>query len=271
MGENADKIMVFGYVRVSTTGQVKEGFSLEQQKEEIIKFCDENGYDLIKMYADAGVSGAKVDEDDMSIDRPGLQDMLADIGEEIKYIVVLTTSRLWRSDIVKVIIQRDLRKIGADVRAVDRPNYSIYDKDPTSVLINGMMELLDLYERLEIAKRLRRGRRAKAAKGGYAGGNAPIGYRRERHSRKLVVDPETVEVVKHVFRIKKKHRRMTLDEIAASLHEAGYTTSTGRKYHRAQVKRILDNRDFYAGKYAYDGVSGVDGQHEIIEGIQELV
>ena len=86
-----------------------------------------------------------------------------------------------------------------------------------------------------------------------------------------MIDPEKVDVVKHVFRIKKKHPRMTMDEIATSLHEAGYTTSTGRKYHRAQVKRILDNRDFYAGKYAYDGVSGVDGQHEIIEGIQELV
>ena len=35
---------VFGYVRVSTAGQVKEGFSLEQQKEEIAKFCEENYY-----------------------------------------------------------------------------------------------------------------------------------------------------------------------------------------------------------------------------------
>jgi len=262
---------VFGYVRVSTTGQVKEGFSLEQQKEEIVAFCKENGYELVKMYEDAGISGAKVDEDDMSIDRPGLQDMLADLNEEIKYIVVLTTSRLWRADMVKAIIQRDLRKVGADVRAVDRPNCSIYERDPTSVLINGMMELLDLYERLEIAKRLRRGRRAKAAKGGYAGGNAPIGYRRKRHTRKLMIDPEKVDVVKHVFRLKKKHRRMTLDEIATSLHKAGYTTITGRKYHRAQVKRILDNRDFYTGKYVYDGVSGVDGQHEIIEGIGELM
>ena len=98
-----------------------------------------------------------------------------------------------------------------------------------------------------LAKRLRRGRRAKAAKCGYAGGNAPIGYKRERHTKKLVIDPEMAEVVKHVFRIRKKHRHMTLDEIAALLHEAGYVTSTGRKYHRAQIKRILDNRDFYAG------------------------
>ncbi len=86
-----------------------------------------------------------------------------------------------------------------------------------------------------------------------------------------MIDPEKVDVVKHVFRIRKRHRRMTLDEIAVSLHEAGYVTSTGRKYHRAQVKRILDNRDFYAGKYAYDGISSEDGQHEVIDGIKELV
>ena len=64
---------------------------------------------------------------------------------------------------------------------------------------------------------------------------------------------------------------MTLDEIAVSLHEAGYITSTGRNYHRAQVKCILDNRDFYAGKYAYDGIASDDGQHEITDGIQELM
>lgn len=173
--------------------------------------------------------------------------------------------------IISHIVQQNQLTLAAGIWETKSPTYSIYDKDPTSVLINGMMELLDLHERLEIAKRLRRGRRAKAARGGYAGGNAPLGYRRERHSGKFVVDPEMAEVVKHVFGIKKRHRRMTLDEIATSLHEAGYTTTTGRKYHRAQVKRILDNRAFYAGKYAYDGISSDDGQHEIIEGIQELV
>ncbi|MBD3185015.1 recombinase family protein [Candidatus Poribacteria bacterium] len=266
-----ENTQVFGYVRVSTSGQVREGYSLEQQKEEINKFCSENDFELMKMYEDAGISGAKFDEDDMSIDRPGLQDMLADLSEGISYIVVLTTSRLWRSDIVKAIIQRDLRKVKADIKAIDRPNYSIYDKDPTAYLINGMMELLDQYERLEIAKRLRRGRRAKASKGGYAGGNAPMGYKRERHSRKLTIDPSKIEIVKHVFKVRKEHPKFTLDEIAESLFKAGLKTSTGRKFHRRQVKRMLDNRDFYAGKYAYDGVSGVDGQHEIIDGILGLV
>ena len=66
---------------------------------------------MLKIYEDAGISGAKVDEDDLRIDRPGLQEMLADITKDVKYVVVLTTSRLWRSDMVKAIIQRDLRKI----------------------------------------------------------------------------------------------------------------------------------------------------------------
>jgi len=271
MDENTGRIMVFGYVRVSTSGQVREGYSLEQQKEEVIKFCQDNGYDLIRIYEDAGISGAKVDEDDMSIDRPGLQNMLADITKDIKYIVILTTSRLWRSDMVKAIIQRDLRKIGADVKAIDRPNYPIYDSDPTSLLINGMMELLDMYERLEIAKRFRRGRKAKASKGGYAGGNAPIGYTRERNAKKLIIDPNQAEIVKHVFKMKKQNPNITLDEIADSLHKAGFTTSSGKRYHRAQIKRILDNRNFYIGLYSYDGVYDVAGQHEIIEEITKLV
>ena len=39
-----EKTMVYGYVRMSTAGRVKEGFSLEQQKEEIVNFCEENNY-----------------------------------------------------------------------------------------------------------------------------------------------------------------------------------------------------------------------------------
>jgi site-specific DNA recombinase len=131
--------------------------------------------------------------------------------------------------------------------------------------------MLDMYERLEIAKRLRRGRKAKASKGGYAGGNAPIGYTRERNTKKLVIDPNQAEIVKHVFKMKKQNPNITLDEIADSLHKAGFTTSSGRRYHRAQIKRILGNRSFYIGLYSYDGVYDVAGQHEVIEGITKLV
>jgi hypothetical protein len=42
------------------------------------------------------------------------------------------------------------------------------------------------------------------------------------YTRKLMVDPDKTEVVRQVFRIKKKHPRMTLDEIASTLYETGF-------------------------------------------------
>lgn len=51
-----------------------------------------------------------------------------------------------------------------------------------------MFELLDVYERLEIALKLKRGRLQKAKGGGYAGGGAPFGYECLRGGKKLYVN-----------------------------------------------------------------------------------
>ena len=101
-------ITVLGYIRVSTANQVKEGYSLEEQLDEIEKFCTANGFNLIETFKDEGKSGAKTDQDEERIEREGLLDMLDRIKEgDIKYIVVLSTNRLWRSDMVKLIVHRE--------------------------------------------------------------------------------------------------------------------------------------------------------------------
>ncbi len=101
-----------GYIRVSTEGQVKQGYSLEEQREEIIKYCLDNGLELVEIYADKGISGARANEDELSIERDGLMDMLAGLKtDNVKHVVVLSTSRLWRSDMVKVLIHRELKNM----------------------------------------------------------------------------------------------------------------------------------------------------------------
>ena len=50
--------------------------------------------------------------------------------KDIDYVVVLNTNRLWRSDIVKVLIHREFNKYQVDVKSIEQPNYSIYKKDP---------------------------------------------------------------------------------------------------------------------------------------------
>ncbi|NFN18233.1 recombinase family protein [Clostridium botulinum] len=254
----------YGYIRVSTENQVKQGYSLDEQREEIIKYCKECGYELIKIFKDEGISGAKANEDDMSIEREGLMDMLTSIKDNnIKYVVVLSTSRLWRSDLTKVLIQRELKKKNIDIKAIDRPNYSIYSNNPNEILVNGMLELLDVYERLEIALKLRRGRLQKARSGGYSGGGVPYGYIAKRGSKVIEIESNQAEAVRRVFELNNMCPWLTLQEIADTLNLEGYKGKKGGKVNSMLIKRILDKHDFYKGVYMYSGIK-TEGKHEPI-------
>lgn len=257
-------INVVGYIRVSTMGQVKEGYSLGEQLDEIEKFCTENGFNLMDTFRDEGKSGAKTDEDETEIERDGLLDMLGRLKEgDIKYVVVLSTNRLWRSDMVKMIIHRELKKYKVDIKSVDVPTYSIYENNPTDVLINGVMEVLDRYERLEITRKLKRGRKKKAEGGGYSGGGAPYGYRAVRGSKVLEIVPDEAQVVRRVFELAGGGQDMTLRGMASQLTLEGYRGRNGKDIGPMMVKRILDREDFYRGFYKYGEVESI-GQHDSI-------
>lgn len=257
-------VNVVGYIRVSTMGQVKEGYSLGEQLDEIEKFCTANGFNLIETFRDEGKSGAKTDEDETEIERDGLLDMLSRLKEgDIKYIVVLSTNRLWRSDMVKMIIHRELKKYSVDVKAIDRPTYSIYTNDPSGYLMNGVFELLDTYERMEISMKLKRGRKKKAEGGGYSGGGAPYGYRAIRGSKILEVVPDEAQVVRRVFDLAGGGQDMTLRGMASQLTLEGYKGRNGKDIGPMMVKRILDREDFYRGFYKYGEVESM-GQHDSI-------
>lgn len=259
-----DMVKVVGYVRVSTDSQVRHGYSLDEQREEIVRYCNDQQYTLLEIFADEGVSGAKADEDEMTVARDGLLDMLVYVKEMgVCYIVVLSTSRLWRSDMVRVLIHRELKKCNADIKAIDRPQYTIYAQNPNEVLVNGMLELLDVYERLEIALKLKRGRIQKAKEGGYAGGGIPYGYHCPHGCKKLLVHQEEAKAVEIIFRLKEGIPDITLERIAYYMNESGFRGRGGKDFNPMLVKRILDREDFYKGEYKYGGIKSV-GDYEPI-------
>jgi DNA invertase Pin-like site-specific DNA recombinase len=197
---------VVGYVRVSTQGQARDGYSLQYQADEIIKYCEENDLNLMRVYQDRGISGAKVDEEGLTVAREGLQNMLADLLHlNIQSIIVLNTSRLWRSDMAKVLIHRELKRNKVDVKSIEQPNYSIFAHDPNDFLVNGMLELLDQYQRLEIALKLGRGRRKKAEQGGYAGGGIAYGYTIKNGQKHILIDNQQASAVKLLFQLRGNH------------------------------------------------------------------
>lgn len=255
---------VIGYIRVSTLGQVKDGYSLSYQNDEIKSYCEKQGWDLLKTFIDAGISGAKVDEEALEVEREGFQEMLGEIStSKVDFVVVLNTNRLWRSDIVKVLVHRELKKYGVDVKSIEQPNYSIYKKDPNDFLVNGLMELLDEYQRMEIAMKLWRGRNMKARQGKYAGGRAAFGYRAKKGQKFLEIDHEESKVVKRLFELKENFPNWSLSELASQLNTEGYYTKQRKRFTKVQVKRILDRKDFYEGIYCYGEIKA-KGIHEPI-------
>lgn len=76
-----------------------------------------------------------MNEEALGIDRVGLQEMLAHLMSiQIDYVLVLNTSRLWRSNIVKVLIQQELKRYGYGIKSIEQPMYSIHKQDPNDWL-----------------------------------------------------------------------------------------------------------------------------------------
>ena len=87
------KLRCYIYVRVSTSMQV-DGYSLEAQRERLIKFAEFQEMEVVREYCDAGKSGKNISG------RPEFSQMLQDIAEdrdEVDFILVFKLSRFGRN------------------------------------------------------------------------------------------------------------------------------------------------------------------------------
>lgn len=242
---------IYAYYRVSTQTQAEQN-GIEMQIAEVEKYCSANGIEIADSFKDEGISGTRAD-------REGLNDLLATL-EKGDSVIVQNTSRLWRNDSVKVMIHHEMKKSGADIISVEQKTYSIYSKDPNDFLFNGMMELLDQYERMTIAMKLAKGRKARAKTGNKPCGTAPYGYKWD--GNQIVIDFNNNLVVGDIF--EKYIELKSLFKLKTYCDEKGYKTSTGKDFSKQSLKNILEN-DFYIGVVTYAGKKTSGGHEAIIE------
>lgn len=238
--------MIYAYMRVSTETQAERN-GTQAQRAAIKLYCEQNNIELSGTFEDLGISGTITD-------RPALLDLLSVLEKDDK-ILVLNTSRLWRDDDAKIIIKKQIMNAKASVLSIEQPTYDIYTKDPNEYLLNAIMEILDQYDRMSIAMKMSKGRRAKAKKGEKACGLAPIGYK--WINADIVTDMDAADIVKDIF--KAYVNLNSLQKVADYCTAKGYKTSRGNNYSKATLKKMLNN-DFYIGIVTHNG-NKTEGVH----------
>lgn len=254
------------YTRVSSDAGLEQEFnSLDNQREAAeahIRAQQFEGWQLIPaQYDDGGFSGG-------SMERPGLQRLLADVRAGlIDIIVVYKVDRLTRSlaDFAKLVELFD--EYGVSFVSVTQ---SFNTTTSMGRLTLNVLLSFAQFEREVTGERIRDKIAASKKKGIWMGGNVPYGYRVE--NRKLLIVPEEAAGVRMIF-----ERYLALSSVPAlvrELRDQGFVTrerklTSGRTVGgvpltNGPLAAILKNR-IYLGEISHKGQS-FPGEHEPIIG-----
>lgn len=214
-----------GYVRVSTTEQAREGVSLDAQRARIAAWCAANGYELVAVHADEGLSGKS------AANRPALKAAVAEACAEGVALVVYSLSRLARSTKDALSISERLAKAGADLVSLSE---SIDTTSAAGKMVFRMLAVLAEFERDVIAERTRTAMQHKKAKGERISREAAYGYRLD--GGRIIPDADEQRAVALVGELRGAGR--SLRAIAGALEAAGLRPRTGRRWHPQTVARM---------------------------------
>lgn len=224
-------------------GYVRAGTDANFQREAIEAYCAKNDMQVVTWYAYDGF-------DEMAYGNW--------MGHKRIDAVVAASNEYVTSNAFEFYAYRcKLRMRNSDLWVTewkDYPGYGLHRK-----IFEGFMDVLVRKELAHEPVRSATGRIRKVKKGGYVGGQAPMGYKVE--DGRLVVNPDEVPVV--LFIMDEKHRGGTKLGTVEKLNAHGYRTRKGGPFQISTVQSIWNNEQLYRG-YRRSGDEWVAGQHEAI-------
>jgi len=253
------------YTRKSTEeGLEKEFNSLEAQRVSGESYGMSRKFEgwvvIEKRYDDGGYSGG-------SMKRPALQELLRDIRrKQVDCVIVYKIDRLSRSlmDFAKVL------ELFNDYGVVFVAVSQSFDTTSTAgrLMLNIMISFAQ-YEREMTIDRVKDKVEASKKKGMWLGGTVPLGF--DVKDKKLVINEEEAEVIKHIFARFKELKSIGL--LTKELNSQGYRTKMyvkktgtyGGGLYRVAGLRLIITNPIYMGKIRHKDKI-YQGKHEgIIE------
>ena len=205
--------------------------SLDAQRARITAWADANGYDLVAINTDAGLSGGRADN------RPGLQAALDHACKDKAALVVYSLSRLARSTKDAIGISERLEKAGADMVSLSE---RIDTTTAAGKMVFRMLAVLAEFESDLIGERTSAAMQHKRARREYTGGRPPYGWRVSRDGVTLEVNEPEQRVIAAARSLRGKG--LSLRTIGARLTKRGVLQRNGAKWHPQSIKVVLEGK-----------------------------
>lgn len=222
-----------GYARVSTGMQVKDGFSLDTQKNSIAAKAFLKGLRLSCIYMEEGISGKDIKR------RPALQHLLTN-SKKGDTIIIPSVSRLARNAEEFLFMTRTLSEKGCNLIFLD---IDIDTSTPSGKMMIGTLALFAEFERNLISERVKlvmenlkaqNKLRSKPAYGWMMNPDKSEGQ--PIH----IPNPEEIKIIKEVKRLRRLRRDLSENAFTDYLHKRDIPTLRKSKYwHHSTVKKVL--------------------------------
>lgn len=220
------------YIRVSHEEQVKHGYSLDAQRENLEQFIKENRLKLVDFYMDEGISARKNPQK-----RKEFKRMITDVeAGNLDLIIFIKLDRWFRNIQEYYIAQQILEKNNVQWVATMED----YDTTTASGRLNLNIRLSIAQDEADrTSERIKFVFENKLKNKEVITGACPLGYKIE--NKHYVIDEETAPIARAVFDEynDRQSKRKTLDAIYARF---------GMKLCARTVDRIIKNR-LYIGEY----------------------
>lgn len=180
------------YVRVSTTSQLEEGYSIEEQKAKLESYCDIKDWHIYKVYTDGGFSGS-------TTERPALEQLIKDAQSKLfDTVLVYKLDRLSRS-------QKDTLYLIEDIFLKNNIEFvSLLENFDTSTpfgrAVIGLLSVFAQLEREQIKERMQLGKlgRAKAGKS-MMWAKTSYGYNYDKETGSMTVNEYEALAIKEIY------------------------------------------------------------------------
>ena len=180
------------YVRVSTTNQAEEGYSIEEQKDKLSSYCNIKDWSVYKIYTDGGFSGSNTK-------RPALEQLIRDAKKKLfDTVLVYKLDRLSRSQKDTLYLIEDVFiKNGIEFLSLQE-NFDT--STPFGKAMIGLLSVFAQLEREQIKERMQLGKLGRAKSGkSMMWARTSYGYDYHRETGTVTINPVQSLAIKFIF------------------------------------------------------------------------